>query len=188
MRYEACELLAEHLKGEYGINALRLSVPLQANDPPLEAVTIRSEFEVSGWIPGRPLPESLYREGPLCLVRGGEEASAFSAAGNPEIVDDPSHLSLAAYLLWPRREARMLTFENRMLSGLLRAMRRSVSLFFEKVPIEERNLRDVQITALLGMIRLVPMTTAISDVDVIAGAVFFDCKVIDRWAENITLD
>lgn len=186
MKYEACELLATHLRGDMGINVLRLSVPLQPLDPPLEEVTVRSEFDLAGWMPGRPIPALAYGNGPLCLVRGGEEASNYSAAGNPEIADDATMLSLAAYLFFPRREIRQLPEENRMLSALLRVLRRSIGHFMEDVPITDRNLRDVQLTALLGPIRLVPMVTAVSELDVLAGAVFFDCKVNDRWAEGIT--
>lgn len=185
MNYEACEMVTAHLKGPMGVNALRQSVPLHVNDPPIEPVTIRSEFEVS-WLPGEPLPESAYDDGPLVLVRRGDDLGEYSAPGNPELLDNASRVGIAIPVFFPRRALRDPHLENRCMSALLRVVRRSIGMFWEDVPIADRNLRDVQLTCLLGEIRLVPTILAVSKVDVLAGAVLFDCKANDRWAEGIT--
>ncbi len=181
---ECCELLTEHLKGPMGINVLRASVPLAANDPPLEHVTVKSEFEVS-WLPGTPLPATAYEDGPLFLVRRGDDLGEFSAPGYPELLADPSRVGLAVMAFFPRRELRLPHLENRALSALLRVGRRSIGMYFEDVPIAERNLRGVQLSRLLAPVRLQPTLVRISETDVLAGALLLDAQALDRWAEGI---
>lgn len=185
MIYEACELLTTHLQGAMGVNALRPSVPLNPLDPPIEPVTVRHEFEVP-YLPGGQLPRSAYEDGPLVLVRRADDVGEFSAPGYPEILADPSRIGLAIPVFFPRRELRDPHLESRCLSALLRIVRRSIGMFFEDVPLAERHLRGVQLTALLGGIRVQPTLLAIGEADLLAGAVLLDIKATDRWAEGIS--
>lgn len=186
MIYEVVTMLAQHLQdGTFGVNALRLTVPLGATDPPIEPVTVRSEFELP-YVAGEEIPASAYESGPLVLVRRGDDAGEFSAPGNPEIAGLPNRVGVAVLILFPRRALRELHEENRAMSGLLRVVRRSVGHFFEDVPITARNLRDVQISDVLGPPRLVPAMTYLSEQDLLAGAVLMDLRVLDRWADGIT--
>lgn len=186
MIYEVVTLVTRHLQdGAMGVNALRASVPLDPLDPPIETVTVRSEFELE-YLAGEEIPASAYEEGPLVLVRRGDDAGEFSAPGNPEILGAPSRVGVAILVFFPRRQQRALHQENRCLSALLRVVRRSVGLFFEDVPIADRNLRDVQITDVLAPPRMVPTMTYVSERDLLAGAVLCDLRVLDRWADGIT--
>lgn len=187
MIYEVCEIITRHLRdGEHGVNTLRLSVPLDPNDPPLEQiVTVKSEFEFP-YLPGGRIPESVYDDGPLVLVRRGDEMGEFSTPGSPEIDADRSHCAVAIPVFFPRRSARDLHQENRCLSALLRVVRRSVGALMEVIPVEQRNCRDVQLTDLVAPPRLIPTVVYVGEQDVAAGAVLLDCYVLDRWAEGIT--
>lgn len=186
MNYEACELIAKHLQdGAMGVDALRLSVPMDALDAPIEAITVKHEFEVA-YLPGGRLPEGIYDAGPLVLVRSADDAGEFSAPGSPEVLSDPTRCGIAIAVFFPRRQARDLHTENRCASALLRVVRRSIGMFFEDVDITERNLRGVQLTALLDPIRIVRQVALIGETDLLAGAVLLNMKVIDRWAEGIT--
>ena len=186
MIYEVCELLATHLRdATMGVNALRASVPLAVGDPALEAVTVVSEFEIP-YVPGTKLPESAYRDGPLVFVRRGDDTGEFAPAGNPEVANADGRVGIAILVLYPRLQAHGLDVENRRLSATLRAVRRSIGLFFESRSHDQRALRDVQVVDLLGAVRVMPTVAAISEVDAMAGAVLLDCNVTDRWAEGIT--
>lgn len=186
MIYEVCELLATHLRdATHGVNALRASVPLAVGDPALEDVTVVSEFEIP-YVPGVKLPDAAFADGPLVLVRRGDDTGEFAPAGNPEIAMEDGRVGIALLVVYPRLAAHGLDVENRRLSATLRAVRRSVGLFFEAIAHEARALREVQVVALLGSIRVVPTVAAISEVDAMAGAVLLDLNVTDRWAEGIT--
>lgn len=184
MIYEACTIVAEHLKGAMGVNMLAASVPVDPLDPPLEQVTVESEFEIS-WLPGTPLPATAYADGPLVLVRRADDLGEFSAPGYPEVLSDHTRLGLAVMVFFPRRELRKPHLENRCLSALLRATRRSLGMLFEDVALGDRALRHVQLSSLLTPIRLQPTLFRISETDVLAGALHLDIKAIDRWAEGI---
>ncbi|MHB1297292.1 MAG: hypothetical protein ACYC0B_02085 [Gemmatimonadaceae bacterium] len=186
MIYEACELLAKHLQdGAMGVNALRQSVPLDVNDPPIEFVTVKHEFEVA-YLAGGRLPEGIYDSGPLVLVRSADDAGEYSAPGSPEILDDPSRVGIAIPVFFPRRRLRDLHQENRCMSALLRVVRRSVGMFFENVAVTDRDLRHVQLTGLLDGIRVVRTVALVGETDLLAGAVLMNIKALDRWAEGIT--
>jgi hypothetical protein len=186
MIYEGCEILTAHYRdGTMGVNALRSTVPLAAGDPPIETITVFSEFEVP-YLAGGRIPDSAYESGPLCLVRRGDEVGEYSAPGHPELLSDDSRLRIDTLLFFPRRQARDIHHENRCLSALLRIVRRSIGLLFESVPADERALRDVQLTALLAGPRLVPTIHQVSETDLLAGAVIAEFKALDRWAEGIT--
>lgn len=186
MIYEVCELLATHLRdATMGVSALGASVPLAVGDPAVEEVTVVSEFEIP-YVPGTRLPDSAFKDGPLVLVRRGDDLGEFAPAGNPEIAHEDGRVGVAILVVYPRLQAHSLDVENRRLSATLRAVRRSVGLFFESLPYEQRALREVQVVALLGAIRVVPTVAAISEVDAMAGAVLVDVNVTDRWAEGTT--
>lgn len=186
MIYEVCELLATHLRdGAMGVNALIGSVPLAAADPALEAVTVVSEFEIP-YVPGTKLPDSAFADGPLVLVRRGDDTGEFAPAGNPEIANEDGRVGVALLVVYPRLIAHGLDVENRRLSATLRAVRRSLALLFEERPYEQRELRGVQVVSLLGAIRVVPTVAAISEVDAMAGAILLDMRITDRWAEGTT--
>ena len=185
MIYEVCELLATHLQdGAMGVNALRLSVPLDALDPPLEAVTVASEFELE-YLAGDKIPDSGSGAGPLVLVRRGDDTGEFSAPGNPELLSNPARVGIAVLVLFPRRTIRDLHLENRCQSALLRVVRRSIGMFFEDVDYAARALRGVQIRSALS-VRVVPALALLGEQDLLAGAVLVDVDVIDRWSEGIT--
>lgn len=185
MIYEVCELIATHLRDpQLGIAALSPHVPLNAGDPAVEEVMVLSEFEVD-YLAGVPVPKELYATGPVVLVRRGDDVGEFSPAGNPEIAAADSRVGVAVLVLYPRETANALTTENRRLSAVLRALRASIGLFFERVPYDARELRAVQIVGLVegSTIRLVPTVAMVSERDLMAGAVLLDCAVTDRWAE-----
>ncbi len=186
MIHEVCELLALHLKdGVHGVEVLRTSVPLPPLEVPLEAVTIKHEFEIA-YVSAGEIPIEAYENAPLILVRRGDDGGEFSAPGNPEISGLSERVGVAILVLFSRREARQLHEENRQLSALLRVIRRSLGHFFETVPHAERSLRDVQIVDLLAPIRVVPTMAYLGEFDLMAGAVLLDLRVTDRWAELIT--
>jgi hypothetical protein len=186
MIYEGVELVTAHLRdGTMGVNALRTSVPLAPGDPPIESVTVHSEFEIN-YLAGGKIPVEAYETGPLVLVRRADDAGEFSAPGNPELLSNDTRLGVAILVLFPRRSARDTHHENRCCSALLRVVRRSIGMFLEDVPADARALRDVQLTALLGAPRVVPTAMAISEVDLVMGAVLLDFQALDRWAEGLT--
>jgi hypothetical protein len=186
MIYEACELVAAHLRdGEFSLNALRAEVPMGPVDPPIDEIVVKHEFEIE-YLPQNRIPESVYGAGPLVLVRRGDDVGEFSPPGNPELLDEDARLGMAILALFPRRVSRDLHEENRCSSALLRVIRRSIGHFLEHVPVTARNLRDVQLTGLLGGIRVLPAVTLISETDLMVGAVLLDWRVNDRWADIIT--
>lgn len=186
MIYEACAIVAAHLRdGTYGVNALRTTVPMHPTDPPIDEVTVHSEFEIA-YLPQNRIPETAYATGPLVLVRRADDVGEFSPPGNPELLSEDSRLGMAICVLFPRRARRDLHEENRCLSGLLRVVRRSLGHLLEDVPLTDRVLRDVQLTGVLGGLRVVPSVVAISETDVVMGAVLVDWRALDRWAEGIT--
>jgi hypothetical protein len=189
MIYEVCELIKQHLKDPaMGIDALAPSVPLAVGDPAIEFCTIVSEFDIT-YLPTGSIPPSAYKDGPLVLVRRGDDIGEFAPPGNPEILEADGRIGVAILALYPRESANTLDQENRRLSALLRVIRRSCELFFQDVPIESRDLREVRIVGPLGGARLVPTVARIGgeeSVDLMAGAILLDLKVTDRWAEGIT--
>lgn len=185
MIYEGCELVATHLRdGEMGVNAIRNTVPLGVNDPLIEPVTVKHEFEIA-YLAGGDIPQSAYEEGPLVLVRRADDVGEFSAPGNPELLSDDERLGFAILVLFARRETRTLHLENRCLSALLRVVRRSLGMLFEDVSHDARALRGVQFVGTLAPPRVVPTIAQFGKVDLLAGAVLLDVRVTDRWASGI---
>lgn len=189
MIYEVCELLATHLRdGADGIDALVGSAPLAPEDPPLEAVTVVSEFEVP-YLAGGKIPASAYKAGPLVLVRRADDVGEFAPPGNPDVMADDSRCGVAVLVLYPRETNHAVHVENRRLSALLRVVRRSVGHWIEQKNYESRELRGVQVVGLLGAIRVVPTLMMIGGedaTDLSLGAVLLDLNTTDRWAEGIT--
>ncbi len=189
MIYEVCELLTTHLRdGADGIDALLGSVPLAPEDPPLEAVTVVSEFEVP-YLAGGKIPASAYKTGPLVLVRRADDVGEFAPPGNPDVMAEDGRCGVAVLVLYPRETNRAVHVENRRLSALLRVVRRSVGIWIEEKNSDLRDLREVHVTGVLGAIRVVPSIPMVSGedaTDLVLGAVLLDLNVTDRWAEGIT--
>lgn len=185
MIYEVVERIAQHLQDPtLGVNGFVKLVPTGAGTPAMESVAVTSEFDIT-YLPGGMIPVEYYANGPLVLVRRGDDVGEFAPAGNPEIMDADSRVGVAVLVLYPRQEVNALHLENRRLSALLRCVQASVAHFFESVHYDDRCLRDVQIVTLLGAPRLVPTISRISEIDVMAGALLLDLNVTDRWAENV---
>lgn len=186
MIHEICALLTAHLReGPWGVNALRLSVPLGPTDLPIEEVTIVSEFEVP-YLPGLRVPKEAFADGPLVLVRRADDVGEYSAPSAPDIMAADSRVGVDLVVFFPRRAVRALHQENQCLSALLRVVRRSLEHWLVHVPYAERTLRDVQIVGTLAPPRVVPSGVAIGEGDVVAGAIKLELDVTDRWAEITT--
>lgn len=192
MIYEVCELLANHLRsGADGLDALIGSAPLAPNDPPLEAVAVVTEFEIP-YVGGSKIPASVYKDGPVVLVRRGDDVGEFAPPGNPEILDADGRCGIAVLVLYPRESEHKLHVENRRLSALLRVVRRSVGLWLERPASHAtRELRGVCVVGPMAGIRLVSTVFSIGGdekyaPDLVAGALMLDLNITDRWAEGIT--
>lgn len=185
MIHEVVERITQHLQDPtLGVNAFAPLVPRGAGTPAMETVEVVDEFTVP-YLAGGTIPDALYANGPLVLVRRAHDVGEFATPGTIEVPDDDSRVGVAVLVLYPRRTQYELHLENRRLSALLRAVYASVAHLFESVAYEDRCLRDVQLVRLLGPPRLVPTVARLSEVDTMAGALLLDVSVTDRWAENI---
>lgn len=185
MIYEVVERIRMHLADSIlGVNAFAPLVPMAAGDPALEDVAVESEFSID-YLPGHELPARAYQGGPLVLVRRGDDTGEFAPPGEPEVMAQDSRVGVAILVLYPRMAAHTPQLEARRLSALLRAVALSLGHLFDSVPYEERALRQVQLVQVLAGPRLVPTIAALSQVDLMGGALLLDLSVTDQWAENI---